>query len=204
MTDPAGVHRIRPCPTSSEFGLFLAVEVLLQLILRGKSGAVDTLKLFVLLVAAVVRAGNREQFERLNLFRVPHVRAGAQVDKLAILVKRDGLTLRDVLQAPQFVPFLAHLLDDLFRLVARNFAAGELLVLLDHLLHLYLEASQVLGGEFMVEIHVVVETRVRRGPDIEFRVREDAKQSRGEDVRARVPDFFEGSHGRRRREGLKG
>ena len=115
MMEPFGVQRMSPWPTSSSMtksfrslpelavvavlGLLGLLEVLGELLLRREGGAVDALELLVLLVAAVVGAGDREQLERLQLRGVAHVGAGAQVHELAVLVERDLLPLGDVGQA---------------------------------------------------------------------------------------------------------
>ena len=51
---------------------------------------------------------------------------------------------------------------------ARGLPAGERLVLLDHLLHLGLDLLEILGGQFVVEVDVVVEAGLRRRADVEL------------------------------------
>ena len=123
-----------------------------------------------------------------------HVRAGAQVGELAVLVKRDGLALGNVGEAADLVALLADLLDDADGFVAGDLLAGEGLVLGDDLLHLGLDLREVLGGQLVVEVDVVIEAGLRRRADVELRVGKDAKDGRGEHVRAGVAEFFEGSH----------
>jgi len=175
-------------------GLLGAGEGLLELLLRGEGGAVDALELLVLLVAAVVGAGDVEQLERLDLRGVAHVRAGAEVDELAVLVEGDGLARRDVAEAADLVGVLAALAEQFLGLLAGALEALELLVLLGDAAHLFLDLHEVLGRERMVEVEVVVEAVVRGRPDVELRLREQAEHGRAEHVGGGVADLLEGSH----------
>ena len=178
----------------AELGLLELVEVGVELGRGGEGRAVDALELFVVLVAAVVGARDGQQFEGLDLLRVLHVGAGAQVDELTVLVEGDGLALGNVGKTAELVAFLADLLDDADGFVATDLFAREGLVLGDDLLHFGLDLREVLGGQLVVEVDVVIEAGLRRRADVELRVRKDAKDGRGEHVRAGVTEFFEGSH----------
>ncbi len=81
-------------------GLLDALEVLREFFPGREGGAVDALELLVVLVAAVVGAGDREQLEGLQLARVAHVGARAEVDELAILVKRNFFALGNTARRP--------------------------------------------------------------------------------------------------------
>src|ERR1017187_396495 len=142
------------------------LKVLAQLLPGREGGPVDALELLVLLVSAVVGAGDREQLERLQLRAVANVRAGAKVGKLAVLVERDLLPLGYVGKAAELVALLAAGLDDFGGLLPGDLLAQERLVLVGDLLHLGLEPHEVLGGQLVVEIDVVVEPRVGRGADV--------------------------------------
>ena len=61
---------------------FELVEVLVEFFFGEPGRAVDALQLLVLLVALPVRAGDREQFERLDFRGVGNVRAAAEIDEL--------------------------------------------------------------------------------------------------------------------------
>jgi hypothetical protein len=179
----------------AELGLLGLLEVLGELLLRRERGPVDALELLVLLAAAVVGAGDREQLEGLDLGGVAHVRAGAQVHELAVLVERDLLALGDVRQAAELVALLAAGPDDLGGLLAGDLPPQERLVLVGDLLHLGLDLHQVLGRQLVVEVDVVVEARVRGRADVELGLGENPQEGRRKDVRGRVAEFFEGSHG---------
>ncbi len=187
----------------AQFRLFELCEVGVELGLRRERGAVDPLKLDVVLVPAVIRAGDVEQLERAGGGGGLHVRAGAQVDELAVLIERDCLAFGNVGKAADFVAFLPAALDQRDGLVARDFAAGEHLAFRGDLAHLLLDAREILGREFMLQVDVVVEARVGRRPDVEFRVGEDAEQRRGQHVRTRMTEFLQRCHGHGGSEGLR-
>ena len=67
--------------------LLLRHEPLVELRLVRKRGAVDTLQLRVILVAAVVGGGNAEQLVGLGVAGAHDVRPGAEIDELAVLVE---------------------------------------------------------------------------------------------------------------------
>ena len=70
------------------------VFVELRLVLEG--GAVDALELRVLLVAFVVGAGDVGELERADVSRAHDVRAGAEIDELAVAIERDRFARRNV------------------------------------------------------------------------------------------------------------
>ena len=174
--------------------LFGADQRLLQLFLRRESGAVDTLELLVLFVAAVIGAGDVQQLESLDLRRVTDVRPGAEIDELAVLIKGNRLAGRDVAQAADLVGDLPALADELLRLFAGALEALELLVLLGDAAHLLLDLHEVFGREGVVEVEVVVEAIVGRRPDIQLRLGEQAKHGGTQHVGGGVANLLEGSH----------
>jgi hypothetical protein len=70
----------------AELGLLELLEVVGEFFLGREGGAVDALELLVLLVAAVIGAGDGEELEGLQLGRVADVRAGAEVGMNSPLV----------------------------------------------------------------------------------------------------------------------
>jgi len=196
---PLGVQRIRPWPTClgggelfqlatelagvTGLGLFLTLEVLGQFLLGREGGAVDALELLVLFVTAMVGARDGEQLEGLQLGGVAHVGAGAEVHELAVLVEGDFFALGNVGEAAQLVALLAALLDDGDGLFAGDFLADKGLVLVGDLLHLGLDLQQVVGGEFVVEVDVIVEPGVGRRADVELRLGKEAEDGGRKDVR---------------------
>ena len=122
------------------------------------------------------------------------MRAGAKIHEFAILVERNFFALGDVGETAEFVALLAARLDDLDGFLAGDFFAVEALVFIGDLFHLGLEFYEVIGGEFVVEIDVVVEPGVRGRTDVELGIRKDAENGGRKDVRGRVAKFFERRH----------
>ena len=175
-------------------GLLGALEVLREFFLGRKRGAVDALELLVFLVAAVIRAGDGEELEGFQFRGIAHVRAGAEIHELAVLVERNFFALGNVGETAEFVALLAARLDDLDGLLAGDLLAVKALVFIGDLFHLGLELHEVVGGEFVIEVDVVVEPGVRGRTDVELGIGEDAEDGGREDVRGRVAEFFERSH----------
>ena len=65
-----------------------------------------TLELLVFFVAAVVGGGDAEEFEGFDVAGAHDVRAGAEVDKLAVLIEGDVFAFENVGEALDF-EFLA-------------------------------------------------------------------------------------------------
>jgi hypothetical protein len=120
---------------------------------------------------------------------------GTKVHEFTVLVERDGFAFRDVVETTEFEGFLAPFLDDLYRLFARDFLPAEGLVLFDDLGHFGLDALEIFRSKFVVEIEIVIESGVGRRSDIELRLGKKTEHCGGQNVRARVAQFFEGSHG---------
>ncbi len=95
----------------ASLGLFEAFEVFGQFLFRGEGGTVDSLKLFILLIAAVIGTSDGEQLECFDLLGVVDVRAGAEIEELAVLVEADLLAFGDVVEAAELVALLADGLD---------------------------------------------------------------------------------------------
>ena len=175
-------------------GLLDLVEVSGEFFLGGEGGAVDALELFVLLVAAVISTGDGEELEGFDLLAVTDVGAGTQVHELAVLVERDLFALGNVVEAAEFVGFLATGFDDFDGLLAGDLFAAKGLVLFDDHSHLGFDLFEIFGREFVVEIEIVIEAGVGGRTDIEFSLREEAENGGGQHVGARVANFFERSH----------
>jgi hypothetical protein len=200
MTEPFGVHRMRPWPTSSSmwnsfssrpslrWSRSLAcsswVEVVREFLLGGEGGAVDALELLVLLVAAVVGAGDGEELERLQLRRVAHVRAGAEVDELAVLVERNFLALGDVGEAAELVALLAAFDWMIATASSRETSLRRNGWFSSRSSSSRPRASRGRRRELVLEVDVVVEAGVRRRTDVEFGVGKDAEEGGRQHVRA--------------------
>ena len=71
-------------------------QVVVEFLLRRKGRAVDALQHRVVLVAAPVRAGDADQFDRADLAGRLRVAAAAQIGELADRVERDRFVLGDL------------------------------------------------------------------------------------------------------------
>ena len=162
------------------------VQVGLERRLVGEAGAVDALEHPVLLVAAPVGAGDREQLEGLDLAGRGDVRPAAEVGEAALAVDRDGRVV-DRLDQLDLVD-LALVAEGAQRLVAGHLAAHERRVGLDDLGHALLDALEVLGREGLLDVEVVVEALLDRGADRELGAREEVGDRLGQDVGARVAE----------------
>ena len=74
------------------FDLFEPFEVGVEILRVEEGGAIDALKLLVLLVAEPVGACDRHDLEGLDAARGRDVRATAEIGEVAVFVERDGLT----------------------------------------------------------------------------------------------------------------
>ena len=151
-------------------GLFELVEVPCERLLAFPGRAVDTLELWALLIATPVRARDALQLEECKLARARHVRADTHVDEfVSVAVGADDPIAGHF--ACIFCICVCRLdtLDDLdfVRLICKQFLCFghrvfrtcEWLVLLDDLLHLFLDDAQVVIGEGLAvrQVEVVVE-----------------------------------------------
>ena len=183
------------------------VQVGLEALLRRPGGAVDALQLLVLLVTAPVGGGAAHQPERRDALGGGQVRAAAEVlpgqrpvalevvvDRQAALADLDARTLGGVtcggLEADELE--LVRLVGQLVAcVVVGDLAAVELLALLDDLAHPRLDGLQVVRGERLRHVEVVVEAVGDRRPDAELRLREQLLHGLGHDVGGGVPQDVE-------------
>ena len=136
-------------------------EVGLQLGLVLERGAVDALELRVLFVAFVVGAGDVRELERADVAGAHHVRAGAEIDEIAVAIERNRFALGNVLDDIELEPRgLGSFRErrepafsgELQRLLARDFDALEEVVRLDLLLHLLLDVREVLRRDAVRQV----------------------------------------------------
>ena len=174
---------------------------LLEFVLGGVSGAVDTLELLVLLITTMVGPGDVQELERLDLRGVADVGTRAEIDEFAVLIEGDGLASRDVAEAADLVSVLAALADQFLGFLAGALEAFELLVLLGDAAHLFLDLHQVFGREGVVEVEVVIEAVLGGRPDVQLGLGEQAEHGGAQHVGGGVTDLLEGSHLRAGRHG---
>ena len=148
------------------FGLLNGCQVRFQLACLREGNCVQAAQGRLAAVASPVSAGGGGDFEGLDGGDVHQVRAGAQVGELALLKEADLFALAGVL--------LNQL--DLVRLVLHQFQrlrnvqlkALQRQLFLDDLLHLGLDLLDVLRGERLFHVEVVVESFLDGWADGEF------------------------------------
>ena len=172
------------------------LEVLLELLLRGPGRAIHAREHLAVGVAAPVGAGHARELERLDSLRARAVRAAAEVGEGPVPVERDGLDrvggvgiLHEVLDQLDLV-VLALAPEALDRLGDRHVLALEVLVGLDVLAHLGLDALEVVLGQLgaVREVEVVVEAVLDRGADRDLHAGIELHHGGGEHVRGVVAD----------------
>ncbi len=145
--------------------LFEALEVVVEILLREERGAVDTGELFVVLVAAPVRAGEPGQLERLDRLRVQQMRPAAQVGEVALRVERDiALRGADELDLVRLVL----LLEPRDRIGAGDLLARPVASFGELPLHLRLDPLEIGLADRLGEVEVVVEAVLDRRADRDF------------------------------------
>ena len=117
------------------------------------------------------------------------MRAAAQVDEFALLIQRQDLVGRNVLDDAGLV-LLTPRAEKGHRLVARHFAALHLQIVGDDLLHLVLDRLQIFGAKRLVAGKIVVEAIVDRRTDRDLGAREQALYRLRHQVCSRMTDDF--------------
>ena len=174
-----------------------AVVALLRLLEAGDVGvelrlvladdAVDALEHLVVLVAAVVAARHLHELDGADLRGVLHVRAAAHLEVVAHLVRADRLALGDVREALELVLLAG---EARRHVGTRHLGAHERLVKRDEARDFLFKGGEVLRGEPMLKVEVVVEAVVRCRTDVRLRAgKEVADRTRGQ-VRGGMPPHF--------------
>ena len=171
-------------------GFLDALQIRLEFLLVGERGAVDALEHRVLLVAAVVGTGDREQLERADLVGVAHVRAAAEVGEVTADIERDLAVLRDVGEAFELV-VLAASGEERMGVFAGHDLAFEREMRLRDLFHFRFDLRQVVDGEARFQVEIVVEAVLGRRPDVEFCVRVEFLHRSSHHVGRAVPNGFQ-------------
>ena len=171
-------------PVVAALRLLGARDDLVQLRLVLRDDAVDALEHLVLLVAAVVAAGDAGELDDADLLRVRDVRTAAHLHVVADGVGRDVLALGDVAEALELV-LLAR--EHLRALVARDDLPDERLVERDEARDLSLDLREVLRRKAVRQVEVVVEPLVRRRADVDLHVLEHVLHRARHQVRRGMP-----------------
>ena len=159
-----------------------------QLFGRAEGHAVDAGEHLVLAVVLPIGAGLLRDLEGLERLGVGQVGSEAHVDILALLVEAELALLSQVVHVLELV-LLAALFHQLFRILAVQDEGLDRQVFLDDLLHFLFDRLEILRRELrLAEVHVIVKAVLGGGAVGEIRLREQALDRLGHDVRRRVAD----------------
>ena len=169
-------------------GLFLGLQILVQLVLLGEGHAVDTLEGLAVGVAAPVGgvAGGELDAVALDAAGGVQVGAGAQVRELTLLIEGDDGILRQVVDQLDLVGLFLFL-HELNGLGAGQLEALQLQLLLADLPHLGFQLGQLGLGEGGGGVEVVVEPVFDGGANGQLHLRVQALHGLGQDVGTGVP-----------------
>ena len=157
-------------------------EVVVEFLFGFERGAVNALKLRILFVALVVRAGNGGQLECADVSRAHHVRPGAEIDEIAVAIERNFFVGRNVFDDVEFEfaglgTFAQRgepaFLSEFERFVSRNFDSFERMVRFDFVFHLGLDLFEIIRRDAVGKIDIVIKAVLHRRPRSELRFRPD-------------------------------
>ena len=185
-------------------GLLQHVQITAHGFLVGPGGAVDALQLRVLLAAPPVRRRSARQLEGVgrDASGRGQVRSTTQVAPqplarpgIEIVVDRElgtahlgGLLVAGTALEADELQLVRLELELGPSLVVSHGSTGELLALLDDLLHALLQRDQVLRGERSLGREVVVEAVLDRRPDAQLGAGKEVLDGLRQDMRGRVPE----------------
>ena len=159
-----------------------------QLFGRAEGHAVDAGEHLVLAVVLPVGAGLLRDLEGLERLGIGQVGSEAHVDILALLVEAELALLDEVVHVLELV-LLTALFHQLFRILAVQDEGLDRQVFLDDLLHFLFDRLEILRRQLRIaEVDVIVKTVLGRRAVGEIRLREQALDRLGHDVRRRVAD----------------
>ena len=158
----------------------------------------------IALVALVVGAGHAGELERANVAGAHHVRPGAQINEIAVLVIGNWLAFGNVLQVPNFElarvarplaqstePAGLRVLD---RLLTRDHFFLERMVRLNLLLHLLLDLRKIFGRDAVAEFHVVIKPILDWRAGGELGIGPEAQDGCSEHMGAGMADALQFGH----------
>ena len=163
------------------FGFFQAMQVGLEVFLVTPGGTVDALQLLIAGIATPIGAGHLGQLEGLQLAGAGHVGATAQIDEIALTIKRKIFLTGNILDDANLVLF-AHLVEQLDRLVPGHNGTGYRQILLGQLFHALLDTRHVFVGKRALILEVVVEAVLNYRADGDLGTRKQLLNRHGHQV----------------------
>src|SRR5450756_1209717 len=151
-----------------------------QLFLRWESRTIDALKHLVLLVPSPIRSCDRQKLKMLKVACGRDMRSTAEVRERALSVERDGR--RRYLRKDLDLILVAAFLEEFDGLGYRLVLSAEMFAALGDLVHLLLDYSEIIGGQRLRHVDVVVKTSVDRWSDGKLGVRIELFDRLGHDA----------------------
>src|SRR5450830_1022489 len=161
-------------------GLFPGRDKTGQLFLRWESRAIDALKHLVLLVPSPIRTCDGEKFEVFKVAGGRNMRSTAEVRERSLSVERDGR--RRYFRKDLDLILVAAFLEEFDGLGYRLVLSAEMFAALGDLVHLLLDYSEIIGGQRLRHVDVVVKTSVDGWSDGKLGVRVELLDCLGHNV----------------------
>ena len=160
-------------------------EVLFQQALLRERDAVETLQHLVACIAAPVCTCDGGELYSLDIAGAHEVRACAEVREIVLLIEGDVLALGSVLTDELL--FIVLTLHELQCFRYRQLEALNLDVFLDDLLHLGFDLCEVVVGDGLRQLHIIIEAVIHSRADGELCARVQAVYRLRHDVGRGVP-----------------
>jgi hypothetical protein len=153
----------------SLFRFLEALEVFFEFLFLREGNAVDALELLILRIAFPVRAGNVQQLHVLDASGRRKMRTAAEIGKRPFFVAADDLVLFVEALYQLNLVLIAFAAPEIQRFLLAELAANEGLVFPGQFHHARFDAREVLGGEHVVDVDIVVKTLLDGRTDSELR-----------------------------------
>ena len=176
------IHLLADLAVVSLFRFLQFFDVGIQFFLGRECSRVNSLQHLSVGIASPVSARHAHQLERLNLTGGFHVRPRAQVRKISLCIHRDDRILRQVFNQFHFVVLIS-LFKELKCFLSGNLASDQRQVLLHDLFHFLLNLEEIFFAEFMLTLHIVIESVVDSWSNRKLGVRPQVLDGLRHDVR---------------------
>ena len=170
----------------ARLGFFESLEVVVEFLLRGVGGAIQTLKLRVGGVAAPERARHRQQLEGFDAACRGQMGAPAQIEPVALPVNSDGFSGGNIAQQFELVNVVR---EQFVGFLAGDFLAHDGKIGVGELAHFGFDGPKVVFGN-RGQVDVVVKTVFERRADGEFGFGMQRLHRLGHQVCRGVPVYF--------------
>ena len=181
------VHLLAEFAVIAFLGLFQHVQIGVEIFLPGPGRTIDTLQLFIAMVAAPVGARHLHQLEDLELAGRGYVGAAAQIDEIGFAIQRDLFAGRNGFDQFGLV-VLAHALEKFHGLVAWLDFPRHGYVALGELGHAVFDQREIFRSKRATVGKVVIKAVFHRRADGDLGIREQFLDGMGKQVGGRVAD----------------